>query len=80
MSAVKIQLTFTDDPRPPQPPANDDLEAPREAEEGGLRAIGRRMSGALRSVLEGPPVRERTPPAANPPAAPLDNAQVPDDD
>jgi hypothetical protein len=80
MSAVKIQLAFTDEPRPPQPPANDDLEAPPAAEEGGLRAIGRRMSGALRNVLEGTPVREGAPPAGNPPAAPPEKAQVPDDD
>ena len=50
MSAGKIQLTMTDRPRPPQPPANDDLEAPREIEERGLRGIGERMSGALRGA------------------------------
>jgi hypothetical protein len=80
MSAAKIQLTFTDDPRPPQPPANDDLEAPPAPAEGGLRAIGRRMSGALRSVLQGQAVPGRAPPAAAPPAIPAAEAQVPDDD
>jgi hypothetical protein len=77
MSAAKIQLTFTDNPRPPQPPANDDLEAPPPAEEGGLRAIGRRMSGALRSALQG---GQAAPPAANGSAAVPEKPQVPDDD
>jgi hypothetical protein len=64
VSTGKIQLTLSDRPRPQQPPANDDLAAPREAEAGGLRGIGLRMSGALRSVLEG---ESKTPPAATPP-------------
>jgi hypothetical protein len=79
LSAGKIQLTLTDRPRPPQPPGNDDLEAPPQVEEGGLRGIGRRMSGALRSVLESQSARERQPPAANPPAAPAKNAESDDD-
>jgi hypothetical protein len=59
MSAGKIQLALTDKPRPPQPPANDDLEAPREIEQRGLRGIGERMSGALRGALENPAERNR---------------------
>ena len=51
MNAGKIQLTMTDQPRPPQPPANDDLEAQREIEERGLRGIGERMS---RRATRGP--------------------------
>jgi hypothetical protein len=52
--SVKILLTMTDQPRPPQPPANDDLEAPPVDGERGLRGIGRRLSGALRGALENP--------------------------
>ncbi len=52
MNAGKIQLTMTDRPRPPQPPANDDLEVRRESEERGLRGIGRRMSGVLQGAIE----------------------------
>jgi hypothetical protein len=48
----KIQLAMTDRPRPPQPPGNDDLEAPREIVERGLRGLGRRVGGALRGALE----------------------------
>ena len=59
MNAGKIQLTMTDEPRPPQPPANDDLETQRETEERGLRGIGRRMSGALQGALENPAEREK---------------------
>jgi outer membrane protein assembly factor BamB len=52
LGAGRIQLTMTDRPRPPQPPANDDLEAPREIVEHGLRGLGRRLSGALRGESE----------------------------
>ena len=40
VNSGKIQLTMTDRPRPPQPPANDDLEASREIAERGLRGLG----------------------------------------
>jgi hypothetical protein len=59
MSAGKIQLALTDRPRPPQPPANDDLEAPREVEQRGLRGIGERVSGALRGALGKPAQRNQ---------------------
>jgi outer membrane protein assembly factor BamB len=59
MNAGKIQLAMTDRPRPPQPPANDDLETMRSSEERGLRGIGQRMSGVLKSALENPAERER---------------------
>ncbi|MFO0788508.1 MAG: PQQ-binding-like beta-propeller repeat protein [Pirellulales bacterium] len=55
MAAGKIQLAMTDRPRPPQPPANDDIEAPRENTERGLRAIGQQMGKALRGVFERQP-------------------------
>jgi tetratricopeptide (TPR) repeat protein/outer membrane protein assembly factor BamB len=59
MSAGKIQLALTNQPRPPQPPANDDLEAPREVQQRGLRGIGERMSGALRGALDNKPADRR---------------------
>jgi hypothetical protein len=59
MNAGKIQLAMTDRPRPPRPPANDDLETQRESDERGLRGIGKRMSGALQSALENPAEREK---------------------
>jgi hypothetical protein len=59
MNAGKIQLTMTDQPRPPRLPANDDLETQREGEERGLRGIGRRMSNALQDALENPAEREK---------------------
>jgi outer membrane protein assembly factor BamB len=53
-SAGKILLTMTDRPRPPKPPTNDDLEAPREIAERGLRALGQRFSNALQKALQKP--------------------------
>src|SRR5262249_46803103 len=50
--ASKLLLTMTDRPRPPQPPANDDLEASGEIVEHGIRGIGARLGGALRGALE----------------------------
>jgi hypothetical protein len=52
MGATKVVLAMTDRPRPPQPPANDDLEASREVVERGIRGLGTRMSDALRGALE----------------------------
>jgi len=52
LGAAKLLLTMTDRPRPPQPPANDDLEATRETVERGIRGIGVRLGGALRGALE----------------------------
>jgi hypothetical protein len=52
MGAAKLLLTMTDRPRPPQPPANDDLEGTREIVERGIRGIGARLGGALRGALE----------------------------
>ena len=61
MSAGTIQLTMTERPRPPQPPGNDDLEAPREIAERGLRGLGERMGNALAGALERPPNGARPP-------------------
>jgi hypothetical protein len=52
MGASKLLLTMTDRPRPPQPPANDDLEATREIVEHGINGIGARLGSALRGALE----------------------------
>jgi outer membrane protein assembly factor BamB len=52
LGTAKIQLTLTDRPRPPQPPANDDLEGVKEVGERGLRGLGAQLGGALRGVLE----------------------------
>jgi hypothetical protein len=68
MGAAKLVLTMTDRPRPPQPPANDDLEATREVVERGIRGIGVRLGGALRGALEnGTPNTPNQPPVQNKP-------------
>jgi hypothetical protein len=54
MNAGKIQLTMTDRPRPPQPPANDDLEASREIAERGLIGLGKRFGTAFSNALDRP--------------------------
>jgi outer membrane protein assembly factor BamB len=56
-NAGTIQLTLTDRPRPPRPPANDELEASRENTERGLVGLGQRMGAALRGTIlqEGAP-------------------------
>jgi hypothetical protein len=54
MASGKIHLAMTDRPRAPQPPTNDDLEAPREMVEHGLRALGQRIGNAFRDALERP--------------------------
>jgi outer membrane protein assembly factor BamB len=72
LGSGKIQLTMTDRPRSPQPPSNDDLEAPRETVERGLRGLGRRVGGALRGALQsggdvGKPRVQLNPPNQNRP-------------
>jgi hypothetical protein len=79
-SADKIQLTMTDNPRPPQPPANDELEAPREVEARGLRGIGRRLGDVLRGKLENHSDDEPQPPAPDPLPIRPENADAADDD
>ncbi len=65
--AGRILLTMTDNPRSPQPPANDDLEAPREMVERGLRNLGQRMGSALRGALDRPVPVQRQPQPQQPP-------------
>lgn len=52
MSAKTIRLTFTDEPRSPEPPANDLVEAPRKNSGSGLWGVGQRMGSALQDVLK----------------------------
>jgi outer membrane protein assembly factor BamB len=52
-SAQRILLTATDEPRSPEPPANDDLIAPREYAETGLRAVARQLGDALQEANRG---------------------------
>ena len=52
--AGKIQLAMTDKPRPPQPPANDDLEAPREVVERGLGGLGQKMWSSICGSMDRP--------------------------
>jgi len=54
IGAVTIQLTVTDQPKPPQPPANDDVEDTRPVTERGLVGLGQRI---LRGAMENPPPR-----------------------
>ena len=42
-SSREIRLTATDAPRPPEPPAQDDLVATREFPQRGLSGVGRRI-------------------------------------
>ncbi len=52
LGSSKVLLALTDRPRPPHPPANDDLEATREAVDRGLLGIGAQLGGAFRNALE----------------------------
>ncbi|MGD9636559.1 MAG: hypothetical protein AB7U97_24965, partial [Pirellulales bacterium] len=54
MTAKTIRLKFSDEPRSPEPPANDLVEAPRKSFGRGLWGVGRRMSNALQEVLKNP--------------------------
>ncbi|HEY3394108.1 MAG TPA: PQQ-binding-like beta-propeller repeat protein [Lacipirellulaceae bacterium] len=47
----KIELAVTDEPKPPQPPANDELESAREVGRRGLLGLGERM---LRGAISDP--------------------------
>jgi hypothetical protein len=54
MSANRILLTLTDEPRPAGSPANDDTAVPTQPEvkDTGLGGFGRRITGALQEALE----------------------------
>jgi hypothetical protein len=51
-NAGTIQLTMTDRPRPPRPPANDDVEATPTQRQRGLAGVAERMGSALRGAIE----------------------------
>ncbi len=51
-NAGTIQLTMTNRPRPPRPPANDDLEVTPAERQRGLVGLGERMGTALRGAIE----------------------------
>jgi outer membrane protein assembly factor BamB len=52
----RIELAVTDEPRPPQPPANDELESVREVGRRGLVGLGERM---LRGTISDPAAQRR---------------------
>jgi outer membrane protein assembly factor BamB len=79
-NAGTIQLTMTDGPRPPRPPANDDLEAVPEKRERGLVKLGERMGAALRGTIERDANDRREPQETNGQPAPVDAPQQKDDD
>jgi hypothetical protein len=52
MSANKIVLTLTNEPKEAGPPANDDAAAKPEVTDSGLGGLGRRITGALQGALQ----------------------------
>jgi hypothetical protein len=50
-SSSRIELAVSDEPKPPQPPANDELESMRSPGRRGLLGLGERM---LRGTLANP--------------------------
>jgi outer membrane protein assembly factor BamB len=64
-SSSRIKLLVTDRGKPPQPPANDELEAVREIGRRGLLGLGEKM---LRGAISDPAVRR--PPAKGGEASP----------
>jgi outer membrane protein assembly factor BamB len=54
MSTKTIRLRLTDEPRPPEPPANDSVEAPRKSLGRGLWGVGRRMGSVIQGVIKDP--------------------------
>lgn len=83
MSAGEVQLALSDEPRPPQPPANDDLESSRKIVDRGLWGVGKRMTNVLQDALETP--AEKNSPlnngneGANAPAVKNGNEPIDDD-
>jgi hypothetical protein len=52
MTAKTIRLKVSDEPRSPEPPANDLVEAPRKTLGRGLWGVTRRMGTALQDVIQ----------------------------
>jgi hypothetical protein len=54
MSARTVRLEFSDRTRPPEPPANDLVEAPRKTLGRGLWGVGRRMGDLIQGAIQNP--------------------------
>lgn len=54
MSTKTIRLRLTDEPRSPEPPANDSVEAPRKSLGRGLWGVGQRMGNVIQGVIRDP--------------------------
>ena len=52
MTAKTIRLKMSDEPRSPEPPANDLVEAPRKSLGRGLWGVTRRMGSVLQDVIQ----------------------------
>jgi hypothetical protein len=52
MTTKTIRLKLSDQPRPPEPPANDLVEAPRKSLGRGLWGVTRRMGSVLQDVIQ----------------------------
>ncbi len=67
-SSSRIELAVSDQPKPPQPPANDELEALRSPSRRGLLGLGERM---LRGTIADPATRRGR--AEGEPRPPMDD-------
>ncbi len=54
MSTKTIRLRLTDQPRSPEPPANDSVEAPRKSLGRGLWGVGQRMGSIIQDKIRDP--------------------------
>ncbi len=73
-SAQSIRLTFTDEPRSPEPPANDLVEAPRKNLGRGLWGVGWKMlQDGMRPVSRNVPYGAPPQQPANQPDAAIDD-------
>jgi hypothetical protein len=54
MSSRTLRFDFSDRPRPPEPPANDLVEAPKKSGGGGLWDVGRRMTDLIQGAIHNP--------------------------
>lgn len=54
MSTRTVRLSLTDEPRPPEPPANDLVERDRKSLGQSLWSVGQKMGDALQEALRNP--------------------------
>jgi len=66
MSARTVRLAYTDQPRPPEPPANDRVEARRKRSGGGLLGVGQRMGEAIQGRIQNRPGTKSNRPESEP--------------